>query len=67
MTTRIEKTFDAVAFKRKVQSEIYEETKDMSPRERIAYFRRAARTGPLADWWRRISGSEQHHEPPCKP
>jgi len=34
--------FDCLAFKWDVQSRIYEEIKDLSPEEQIAYFRRRA-------------------------
>ncbi|NOS99512.1 MAG: hypothetical protein HOP29_02675 [Phycisphaerales bacterium] len=40
--------FDCVAYKWKVQSEIYEKIKDMTVEEEIAYFRQAAETGPFA-------------------
>ena len=48
------KRFDCVAYKRKVQQEIYEEIKGLTPAEQIAYFNRHAETGPLAEWWRKI-------------
>ncbi len=54
MTSSRKHTFDSIAFKRKVQGEIYEELKDLSPEEEIAYFRRAAETGSLADWWKAV-------------
>lgn len=40
--------FDCMEYKRKVQGEIYEETKGMSVSEQIAYFRQAAESGPFA-------------------
>lgn len=49
-----QKTFDCVEMKRRAQARIYEEIKDLSPEEEVAYFRRAAETGPLADWWKKI-------------
>ncbi|MHB1037387.1 MAG: hypothetical protein ACYC35_25350 [Pirellulales bacterium] len=49
---RAEKTFDCIAFKRKVQAEIYEDIKDLSPAEEIEYFRKKAETGPLGKWWK---------------
>lgn len=52
MVTKTEKNFDCIAFKRKVQAEIYEETRDMTPQQRIAYFNESARTGPFAKFWR---------------
>jgi len=39
----MKKNFDAIAFKRKVQKEIYEETKDLSDEEFIEYFRKAGK------------------------
>lgn len=39
----MKKDFDAIAFKHKVQKEIYEEIKDLSPDERIEYFRKAGK------------------------
>lgn len=55
MPTKTTKTgFDAIAFKHKVQAEIYEEIKEMTPEQKIEYFRRAAETGPMADLWKRI-------------
>lgn len=43
--------FDCIAFKRRVQAEIYEETKDITPEEEIAYFRRRVADGPFGKWW----------------
>jgi uncharacterized protein YpuA (DUF1002 family) len=37
----MKKKFDAVAFKHKVQLEIYEETKDLSSEELVEYFNKA--------------------------
>lgn len=47
------KKFDCVAFKHKTQERIYQEIKDLSPREEIDYFDRRARSGALASFWRR--------------
>ena len=52
--TKPKKKFDALAFKERVQAEIYEEIKDMTPAEQIAYFNRRAAQGPLGEWWKRI-------------
>lgn len=54
------KDFDCIAFKRKAQARIFEQIKDMSPREEIDYFNRSVLEGPFGDWWERakkISGS----------
>jgi hypothetical protein len=55
--TKTKKTFDCVAFKRKVQAEIHEEIKGLSVQEQIEYFRRAAESGPLGKWWRKTRKS----------
>jgi len=60
------KGFDCIAFKRKAQTEVYEEIKGLSPEEEIAYFRRRAAAGPLGKLWKaleRRSKSEPDLEP----
>ena len=56
MTTDPEKpkkTFDCIAFKRRVQGEIYEQIKDMDHAEQIEYFRRWAESDPiLSRFWK---------------
>lgn len=52
--TKVEKKFDCLAYKDRVQAEIYEEIKGMTREEEIEYFRRATETGPLADWWKKL-------------
>ena len=57
MTTQQQKpnkTFDCLAYKRRVQAQIYEEIKNLSPTEEIAYFRKRAEEGELGLWWRKI-------------
>jgi len=46
--------FDCLQYKWRVQEEIYEEIKGLTPAQEIEYFRRAAEEGPLADWWRKL-------------
>ncbi len=58
-TRKIRKTFSAVAFKHKVQEDIYAEIKTLSPSEEIAYFDRQARKGPFASLWRRLERSRR--------
>ena len=50
--------FRCLEYKWQVQEQIYEEIKDMTPEEEIAYFRRAAETGPLAELWKRIGARQ---------
>lgn len=52
--TRIEKPFDCVEFKRRVQLRIYEDIRGMSHDEERAYFEEQAAHGPLAEWWQRV-------------
>jgi hypothetical protein len=49
MSQTTEKSFDCLAFKWKVQAEIYQEIKDQTPEQQIEYFRRHAQTGPFAE------------------
>lgn len=42
--TKNEKTFDAVAMTRRIRDRHYEATKDMTPEERLAYYREKSRT-----------------------
>ncbi len=53
-----ENSFDCIAFKRRVQAEIYKEIKDLSPEEEIAYYRRCVETGPFAELWRSAQRAE---------
>ncbi len=48
------KTFDCVAFKRKAQSRIRNQVKDLTPEAEIEWFGRAALSGPLGDWWKEV-------------
>lgn len=50
----IEKAFDCIAHKREVQRQIYEEIKDFTVEEQIAYFQKAEETGPLAAWCKSV-------------
>jgi hypothetical protein len=52
--TRPVKKFDCVEFKRKAQTEIFEETRGMTPEQEIAYFNRKAETGRVGKWWKKI-------------
>ena len=52
--TKTKKTFDALEFKNRIQSQVYQETRDMSPAEQIAYFARKAKAGRLGKWWKKV-------------
>jgi hypothetical protein len=47
----VKKDFDCVEFKRNAQEAIYEKIRNLKPEEEIAFFRDAARQGPLGQWW----------------
>jgi hypothetical protein len=51
MKTKMKKEFDCIEFKRQVQSEMYEETRDMSAEEFLEYLRRRVEEGPGGEWW----------------
>lgn len=53
--TTTKKTFDCLAFKEKVQAKIYEDIKNLSPAEQIAYFEERIETSNLKDWWQSIN------------
>ena len=57
--TRIEKSFDCLAYKERVQAEVFEHIKSMSFDEERSYFRRRAEQGPLGRWWKRVRASGQ--------
>ena len=46
-------SFDCMAWLERVQAEIHEEIKDMTPEEELAYWNRPIK-GPLGKWWRSI-------------
>ena len=58
------KNSDCVAFKRRVQSRIYEEIRGLKHAEEIAYFRRAAGQGSLGSWWASLSSRQSVAEQP---
>ncbi len=69
MSKKTMRKFDCVEFKRRAQTEIYEEIKNMSPREQIAYFHERAGSGSLGSWWRslqRVSTSPKSTEEAAK-
>jgi len=51
------KDFDCIEFKRAAQARIYEQIKDLSPEEELAYYHRAVEEGPFAEWWKRASAA----------
>ena len=54
-TEKKTKTFDCVEFKRQAQARLYEATRELSAEQRRQHVRRIVETGPLADFWRRVT------------
>ena len=49
----MEKTFDCLKMKEEIQAKIYEEIKDLSSAEIVAYFNKKSQSSAL---WQRLSG-----------
>ena len=62
MSRITEKTFDCLAFKQKVQAEIYAEIKDQTPEQQIEYFRRHAEIGPFAELISKLRAQNTQHK-----
>jgi hypothetical protein len=56
------KSFDCVEMKRRIQEKIYEETKDMTPEELVAYFHQRVEGGPFAQLWKERKPRPQRNE-----
>ena len=54
-TAKKTKTFDCVEFKHQAQARVYEATRELSADERRKHIRRMVETGPLADFWMRVT------------
>ena len=59
---KLKKRFDCVAYKDKVQAEIYEEIRGLTPREQIEYYNRRSARGTLAQWWKKIRRSADQQD-----
>ncbi len=53
--TKTEKAFDCLEFKQQVQEKIYEDIKNLSHAEQIAYFQDRIEKSNLRDWWQSIN------------
>ena len=56
-TARKMKTFDCIKSKRQAQRRLYEVTRDMTADERRAHVHQLVRSGPLADFWKKVMRS----------
>ena len=52
----MEKTFDCLKMKEEIQTKIYEETKDMSSSEILAYFNKKSQNSAL---WQRLNNAQK--------
>lgn len=59
----IKKAFDCIAHKREAQRQIYEEIKDFTVEEQIAYFQQAEETGALAAWCKSVRQAQAQSSP----
>ena len=59
---KVLESFDCVEFKRRAQERIFETIKGMSPTEEIEYLRRAAESGPFADFLKKIEAAQSVKE-----
>lgn len=53
--TKAKKAFDCLEFKEQVQEKIYEDLKNLSVAEQIAYFQKRIENSNLGDWWQSIN------------
>ncbi len=53
--TTTKKAFDCLEFKQQVQEKIYEDIKNLSLAEQIAYFQDRIENSNLRDWWQSIN------------
>jgi hypothetical protein len=62
-TIKNNKNFNCIAYKRKIQTEIYETIKDLSVEEQIIYFRKKAQASQIGEWWKSIKTSTHETAP----
>jgi len=54
MTEHKEKDFDCLKLKDRIQLEIYNEIKDLSPEEEIEFFKKKVESGIFSQMWKDI-------------
>lgn len=52
MNKKQKKEIDPVELKRKIQSDIHDETKNMTSEQKRAFYKKEAESGPLAKFWK---------------
>lgn len=58
----MKKKFDCIAMKRKIQTKIYEETKNLTDEELSTYYKNSVETGPLAHWWKKVKAAQEQQK-----
>lgn len=48
------KKFDCVEMKNKIQEQLYEKTKELTPEQEIEYYKKQLETGPFSEKWKAI-------------
>ena len=48
------KDFDCIEMKNKIQEQVYEEIKNLTSEEEIAYYKKSVETGPFSEKWKAI-------------
>lgn len=61
---KIIKGFDCIAYKRKVQEQIYQETKNMSADQYLEYVRRSVREGEIGEIWKKFQKKNHPNNQP---
>ena len=51
---KTKREFDCLALKDRVQTQIYEEIKNLTEQERIEYFHKESERGKIGDWWKDV-------------
>jgi len=59
---KTEKSFDCIAFKNKVQEQIYNDIKDLSISEQVEYYRKGAERGSFSDLRKRVRDKTQNRK-----
>lgn len=54
-------TIDCIVLKRQAQTRIFDDIKELSPKEQMEYFKNRAEDGALGEWWKRVkSGASRN-------
>jgi len=54
MNKKQKKEIEPVELKRKIQSDMHDETKNMTPEQKRVFYKKEAESGPLSKFWKSI-------------